>query len=129
LITKVLQNLANEIEFGKKESYMIKMNDFINTNIPKLAQFYTSLLATPKDLPSTQSVEITPQVKNNSLAFIYNHICQNKAKINTYLTSSNDPEKMKLHTRLEKLVNAIGASFEKTIKIKHTTTTTEGTEL
>jgi len=118
LITKVLQNLANEVAFGKKESYMVKMNDFINSNIPKLAQFYEMLLKIPEDQPPTQPVEITAQVKNNSLAFIYNHICQIKSKIDSYLTGDKEIQKRELHTKIEKLIKEIGEPFEKSINVK-----------
>ena len=29
LITKLLQNLANNVSFGKKEAYMVPMNSFV----------------------------------------------------------------------------------------------------
>jgi hypothetical protein len=44
LITKVLQNLSNDVEFGSKEPYMAKMNDFIQSNRVKLAAFYDQLV-------------------------------------------------------------------------------------
>jgi hypothetical protein len=44
LITKVLQNLSNDVEFGTKEPYMAKMNDFIQSNRAKLTAFYEKLV-------------------------------------------------------------------------------------
>jgi neurofibromin 1 len=44
LITKVLQSLSNDVEFGSKEPYMTKLNDFIHSNREKLQNFYTKLL-------------------------------------------------------------------------------------
>jgi len=43
LITKVLQNLAAGVEFGKKESFMIKLNDFIRANSGQMGNFLTDL--------------------------------------------------------------------------------------
>ena len=39
LITKVIQNLANNVLFGAKEPYMIVLNDFLNDNIVKVTTF------------------------------------------------------------------------------------------
>jgi len=123
LITKVLQNLANEIVFGKKESYMLKMNDFITTNIPKLTQFYQRLLLIREDQPNTQSVGVTDQVKTNSIAFIYNHLIQNKTKVENSLKDDKNDEKNKLLERIEKIISEIGEPFEKA-KAKTSSTTT-----
>lgn len=39
LITKVIQNLANNVLFGAKEPYMNVLNDFLNSNIVKITTF------------------------------------------------------------------------------------------
>jgi hypothetical protein len=39
LITKVIQNLANNVLFGAKEPFMIVLNDFLNDNIVKVTTF------------------------------------------------------------------------------------------
>lgn len=44
LMTKVLQNLSNNVEFGSKEPYMEKMNDFIHSNKEKLDQYFQNLV-------------------------------------------------------------------------------------
>lgn len=44
LIAKVLQNLANMASVNTKEQYMEKVADFVDRNIPKIKNFYTSLL-------------------------------------------------------------------------------------
>ncbi len=43
LIGKILQNLANGIEFTDKEQYMKLTNDFIRKNQPKITQFLHDL--------------------------------------------------------------------------------------
>jgi len=111
LITKVLQSLANEVAFGQKEIYMVKMNDFITSNIPKLAAFYEKITTIPEDSEPTPAAEITPQIKNNSLAFTYNHLVQNKSKLDRELTG--DSEKEELKSRIDNIINIVGEGFSK----------------
>ena len=44
LLSKVLQNLANGILFGKKENYMVKLNEFITSNTDTMKSFVQELL-------------------------------------------------------------------------------------
>jgi len=79
LITKVLQNLSNDVEFGSKEPYMTKMNDFIHSNRLKLGQFYTQLVK-----PSAKAnveIELPKNMKAVSLALLSNHVKDNLNKI------------------------------------------------
>ncbi|KAL6049049.1 Ras GTPase activating protein ira2 [Balamuthia mandrillaris] len=46
LVSKVLQTMANGVEFGKKEPYMIPMNDFIQKNLKKVHVFFDQLANT-----------------------------------------------------------------------------------
>lgn len=43
LLAKTLQNLANLVEFGNKEEYMVKMNNLIHSNIPKMINYVDNL--------------------------------------------------------------------------------------
>ena len=43
LISKVLQNLSNGVEFGQKEEYMLPLNPFITENIPMMHRFFDRL--------------------------------------------------------------------------------------
>ena len=45
LITKLLQNLANKVRFGSKESFMMPLNEFIDTNEPVLDHYVSSLVS------------------------------------------------------------------------------------
>ncbi|RIA90709.1 hypothetical protein C1645_875920 [Glomus cerebriforme] len=47
LITKVIQNLANNVLFGAKEPYMIVLNDFLNDNIVKVTTFLEEISKLP----------------------------------------------------------------------------------
>jgi len=79
LITKVLQNLSNDVEFGSKEPYMTKLNDFVHANRTKLIQFYDKLIkSATKAAPHTN---MPKGVRNVSLSVIAKHIEQNFDKI------------------------------------------------
>jgi len=129
LITKVLQNLANEIVFGQKEAYMVKVNDFISSNIPKLASFYQKIIMIPQESEATETAEITTQIKNNSLGFVYNHLIQNKSKVENAL--SDNPEQEDLKSRMNIIINKIGDTFSKSksMVLSSTTLYDKGQEL
>ena len=79
LITKVLQNLSNDVEFGSKEPYMTKMNDFIHSNRQKLSDFYEKLVK-----PATKAnvtCALPKNMKAVSLSVIANHIKENMGKV------------------------------------------------
>jgi len=79
LITKVLQNLSNDVEFGSKEPYMAKMNDFIHSNRLKLTAFYDKLLKSPT---KSQATCVMPKnIKPLNLAILADHIKDNLSKI------------------------------------------------
>jgi len=74
LITKVLQNLSNDVEFGSKEPYMAKMNDFIQSNRQKLVTFYEKLIKPTNKQPT--DVSVPKNMKPVSLAVISQHLRQ-----------------------------------------------------
>jgi hypothetical protein len=43
LVAKVLQNISNGVEFGKKEEFMVPLNGLIKAQIPRLSSFFGSL--------------------------------------------------------------------------------------
>ncbi|OAD05753.1 hypothetical protein MUCCIDRAFT_137611, partial [Mucor lusitanicus CBS 277.49] len=47
IATKVIQNLANNVLFGAKETYMIVLNDFLTSNIYKVASFLREISKIP----------------------------------------------------------------------------------
>jgi len=79
LITKVLQNLSNDVEFGSKEPYMTKMNDFIQSNRSKLVTFYDKLLKPTTKAPA--ECTLPKNVKQLSLEVIGNHLKMNMEKV------------------------------------------------
>lgn len=49
IVTKVIQNLANNVLFGAKETYMIVLNDFLTGNIYKVTSFLREISMVPDD--------------------------------------------------------------------------------
>jgi len=91
---------------------MAKMNDFINSNIPKLANFYSKLLVIPGNYyEKTETPELTITILSNSIGYLYNHTLQNKVKLDSVLNGNKQKENIK--TRLESIIAAIGDAFEK----------------
>lgn len=62
LVVKLLQNTANDVEFGKKEEYMTRMNDFVHENAQKIKDFIAQLL------DKINSVQIPPPGIDDDLA-------------------------------------------------------------
>jgi len=69
LLSKVLQNLANGVKFGSKESFMVKLNGFIEANQKKLVTFYDQI-CDPNGFAS-EKVEVNASIYDPSLAQIY----------------------------------------------------------
>ncbi|KAG1458627.1 hypothetical protein G6F46_006647 [Rhizopus delemar] len=55
IATKVIQNLANNVLFGAKETYMIVLNDFLTSNIYKVTSFLREISEVPP--PTTTVLE------------------------------------------------------------------------
>ena len=83
LIAKVLQNTANNCNFGKKEPFMVALNGFIGTNCIKVADFMEHV-AVCSGAEEAQE-EIPQDVINASARFMRGHIANNLTKIATAL--------------------------------------------
>eukprot|EP01119_Soliformovum_irregulare_P002244 TRINITY_DN12528_c0_g1_i1.p1 TRINITY_DN12528_c0_g1~~TRINITY_DN12528_c0_g1_i1.p1 ORF type:complete len:1070 (+),score=179.39 TRINITY_DN12528_c0_g1_i1:67-3276(+) len=79
LITKVMQNLSNDVEFGSKEPYMSKMNDFIQSNRLKLQDFYNRLTKNPTKPPVP--CVLPKNIKALSLSILLAHVKENISKV------------------------------------------------
>jgi hypothetical protein len=64
IATKVIQNLANNVLFGAKETYMIVLNDFLTSNIYKVTSFLREISNVPTAPPTN---EIDGVVRSSSL--------------------------------------------------------------
>jgi len=47
LVTKVLQNMANDVRFGSKERYMIPLNAFLDANAASVQAYLASFAVPP----------------------------------------------------------------------------------
>jgi hypothetical protein len=70
LIGKVIQSIGNMVLPGKKEEFMMTMHDYIESSIPKVKEFYDSIMISTAD-PGREAIEIPENIKLNSLAIIY----------------------------------------------------------
>lgn len=71
IATKVIQNLANNVLFGAKETYMIVLNDFLTSNIYKVTSFLREISNVPT-IASPPLVERTSSlgIKNDTTSII-----------------------------------------------------------
>jgi len=94
LIAKVLQSLAN-MATSKKEQFMENMADFMERNIPKMKQFYDSLLdPVVKTNPKVQMHLSVPNVvRQNALAVMHTHIYRNEGKLRKIFKEIPDMDK------------------------------------
>eukprot|EP00004_Rigifila_ramosa_P014141 TRINITY_DN3194_c0_g1_i1.p1 TRINITY_DN3194_c0_g1~~TRINITY_DN3194_c0_g1_i1.p1 ORF type:complete len:589 (+),score=143.02 TRINITY_DN3194_c0_g1_i1:184-1950(+) len=111
LIAKVLQNLANGVEFGEeKEPYMRPMNAFITSHQTALRGFYEKF----GDAPSTNTSEAEFSVENITsadLIFVYTLLLRTLDKLGTQMGASPDQlrqasELMKREYQLKKISQA-----------------------
>lgn len=65
IATKVIQNLANNVLFGAKETYMIVLNDFLTSNIYKVTSFLREISNVPAP---TMSSGTPPMERTHSLS-------------------------------------------------------------
>eukprot|EP01114_Cavostelium_apophysatum_P003675 TRINITY_DN1376_c0_g1_i1.p1 TRINITY_DN1376_c0_g1~~TRINITY_DN1376_c0_g1_i1.p1 ORF type:complete len:668 (+),score=157.12 TRINITY_DN1376_c0_g1_i1:64-2067(+) len=96
LIGKVLQNIANLVEFsGDKEPYMASMNPFLVDNLPKMKQFLDSL-SSPRvletEIPRTTKVPEVNECKE--LASIFRYLKRNQLDMEEAATSPEERSTM-----------------------------------
>jgi len=93
LIVKVIQNLANLVEFGEKEGFMSPLNPFLVENFSRMKSF---LLTLGKDEP-TMSVPALPdeevfQTQGIHLARIYQLLVGNLERLGTFQGNEGEEE-------------------------------------
>lgn len=87
LVAKTLQNLANGVEFGTKEVYMAKLNEFIQLNLPKIKVFFDNVSTIPagssKNLPQAR---IPAKITEVSIIKAHRLIHMSRAEIGAIMT-------------------------------------------
>ncbi|KAH3757384.1 GTPase activation, GAP [Pelomyxa schiedti] len=69
IIAKILQNLANGVQFGAKEPFMVKFNTFLETNTPSLKSFYDEICTKGAEEPA-KPVPVPPKFFSDSLLVV-----------------------------------------------------------
>mmetsp|Transcript_23895 Transcript_23895/g.33503 ORF Transcript_23895/g.33503 Transcript_23895/m.33503 type:complete len:260 (-) Transcript_23895:90-869(-) len=73
LIAKILQNLANNVNFGSKESFLIWVNPFIQQNLKKCQEYFDSMATIPPHgMPALTDIQASQRDK--CLESIYKHL-------------------------------------------------------
>jgi GTPase-activator protein for Ras-like GTPase/C2 domain/PH domain len=57
LVAKTIQNLANLVEFGEKESFMLPLNQFIVAHIPKMRAFLIDISTEKSSLAMAETLD------------------------------------------------------------------------
>jgi neurofibromin 1 len=105
LLGKVLQNLCNDVQFGGKEEYMQKLNDFMEENTKTLHTFFNSLATAPAE-PPIESVKVPEVVRTNALLFLYEFIYSHQSKIQQALNNNHTSE---IIASLNEIIAELGA--------------------
>ncbi|KAF7730429.1 Ras GTPase activating protein ira2 [Apophysomyces ossiformis] len=120
--TRVMQNLANNVLFGAKETHMIVLNDFLTNNIYKVTSFLREISAvTPAGKPCEMSTSGQLQIGDKVHAKLHRHLADNLERISRDLAGrkmkgSNDTqtllERKKTLDQLSNLLAQLGRPVE-----------------
>ncbi|CAI2172941.1 5991_t:CDS:10 [Funneliformis geosporum] len=85
LITKVIQNLANNVLFGAKEPFMIVLNSFLNDNIVKVTTFLEEISKLPQtcpftDVPAGDNTNVR-RLEDSVRKALHRHLIENQEKV------------------------------------------------
>ncbi len=96
-MAKVLQNLANEAQFGGKEDYMSRLNDFIVENQQNLRNYFDRLASKPEVALTGSSFQDIPEdIKQTSLFYLYCYLYRNRDNITDTLSESGLQSQVKV---------------------------------
>ncbi|KAI9310474.1 hypothetical protein BX666DRAFT_2126182 [Dichotomocladium elegans] len=87
MVTKVIQNLANNVLFGAKETYMIVLNDFVTSNFYKVTNFLREISRVP--IADTKHAEATEayHLDDKDYAMLHRILSDNMERIARDLTA------------------------------------------
>jgi hypothetical protein len=74
LITKVIQNLANFVDFGKKEDFMTIANPWLNKKKNDMKAFLEKLCSLPNETIDEDPVKRDPQQFGREMGRIHSHL-------------------------------------------------------
>jgi len=84
LVAKILQNIANDVEFGDKESYLMEMNELIKSRQPQVKEFLISVarpVSNQESLVITSNIDISIEKANSSLTNLQQYLQISMPKI------------------------------------------------
>jgi len=93
LLGKVLQNLANGVLFGKKEPFMVRMNQFITKNIESVGKWMDEISSSNSSFKES-ATDVPPETLLNSYQFILTHLSNNLSKIRSNLEQAQAPPQL-----------------------------------
>ena len=109
LICKALQNLSNNIKFGKKEAYMEPMNDFIERNLQKTNDFFEEFVNINPDSVDWQPLASKEAILKSELRDLHAFCTENIEKICRYV-GQNAPKELCLE--VIRMLADLGSSYE-----------------
>lgn len=86
IVTKVIQNLANNVLFGAKETYMIVLNDFLTSNIYKVTSFLREISKVPALAPEDDHVDMR-HMDDKDYAMLHHVLADNMERISRDLAT------------------------------------------
>lgn len=88
LVAKILQNLANGVEFGGKEQFMVEFNPFVTNNAHRITEFLDRLSTPPSDYEPTPA-HYTDEELAKYMSVVVKNLTTNFAKVENL--SMKDP--------------------------------------
>lgn len=87
MATKVIQNLANNVLFGAKETYMIVLNDFLTGNIYKVTSFLREISIVPTNMAASLEETESRPMDDKSYAMLHRVLADNTERISRDLAA------------------------------------------
>ncbi|KAG0047826.1 Ras GTPase activating protein ira2 [Gryganskiella cystojenkinii] len=92
LITKVIQNLGNNVLFGAKEPFMIVLNDFLAANIHKVTRFLITISTPQKLEPASTDPAHYRAIEVGDRSSLHRHLVLNLERMSKDLTMKTSAE-------------------------------------
>ncbi len=83
LVSKVIQNLANLVEFGEKENFMRGLNEFIVENQPRIEKLYEKISS--NELGDGSEMSVPDTIKNACVRRLYRRCFSDPDRLKDFL--------------------------------------------
>jgi len=109
LVSKILQNLSNGLEFGKKEQYMMVVNPFIAGNKERMEKYFQEIVSFVPHEKGTALYAPDPKaVRGEDFHIMHRFFTKNRSSIQELFTNKQDA------TTFTNLMEKIGSYSSKT---------------